>query len=95
MQFLKFDPLKDLFKTKHQLERELSELKAQTVEVETALSHCDRLEREIDGYIIVIKGRLNTDLTRDMLHVRALERVKKDLPEIRAHWLKRRRALAA
>lgn len=95
MEILNFDPLKALFKSKAQLEKELTELKMQVVEVETTLANCDRFEAEVDGYIAAIKGRLESSPVIDMRHVRALERLKKDIPEIRAHWLKRQRALAA
>ena len=95
MSLLKFDPLVNLFKSKHRLEQELSELKGKAIEAETALSHCEILERQIDALIATIKSRIGGNQRSDVRQVRAFERLKQDLPAIRPHWEKRRRALAA
>lgn len=88
------NPFTNLFKTKKQLQQELATLRATVLEAETALTNCDRLAREIDGYISQIKGRPGTN-PHDIRHVRALESLKRDLPEIRTFWEKRRQQLAA
>jgi hypothetical protein len=97
-----------LFKTKHQLEKELTELKTTLFTAEHAVANCDRLETEIPLRIASIRARnalprladgveacfSHRDLfMREIRTIGALERLQKDLPEIRRHWEKKLAAL--
>lgn len=101
------DPLVNLFKTKSELEAQITRIKTEIVEAEGALSACAELERTIPDRIAEVRSRIVLqrvtdeiinvcpDLVREAKIVRAYERLQADLPAVRAYWEKRLSALAA
>lgn len=104
----RFDPVARLFKTKQQLEKELTERRSAIIQAERAVANCKLLETDLPKIEAEIRCRdslpsfdMETaddrefDASFELEAVSALHRLSEDLPAIRKHWDKVSKGLAA